>query len=149
MEYVFVAATDKIKLPNSNVVVSKSATRAQRTKAITREALREKFKGAEYIRQLELTAKQYDAIIETLEVCTTRRLRLLKTDVEKMAVLHMQQDLLKLRLDTIKGKMDLNFKRLKFVLPELRSVEIVDSDGKNPWAAMAAAILEATRANAE
>jgi len=92
-----------------------SRTRAARIKEVHREELRKKFKGNEYIRQLELAAKDYDSLYKKVNKRHTT----------------VDRELYKLQLDIIKAKVDLNIKRLKFVLPELKAISFEDGDGKS------------------
>ena len=104
--------------------------------------IRNKFKGIEYVRQLELCSQEYEKLAKELEVAKIRK-RETKGDMIKISILNSQIDLAKIRLDIIKGRIDLNIRRLKFCLPELKSIELTDPEGKNPMAGFVGVLREA------
>lgn len=105
---------------------------ATRNRKIRQEELRAKFQGVQYIKQLEDSAKEYDKIIAEIDKATKVKQRLTAKDKEKRLQVNMTLDALKLKLDVVKAKIDLNLRRLKFVVPELKGVELTDPDGNNP-----------------
>jgi hypothetical protein len=118
-----------------------AATRAKKIKIIQKEAIRAKFKGIEYVRQLELCHKEYEKTFAAM--ASARKKKLTAKDKEELVVIANQLDCLKLGLDIIKAKVDLNIRRLKFVIPELKSTELVDPNGENPLAPLAEFLKEA------
>lgn len=121
---------------------SRVATKAERQR-LRREELRDKFKADEYIRQLDIAAAQYDELLAAMDVAVTRKKRLTKKDVEQLNATNQQIEALKFKMDVLKQKCDLNFRRLKFVVPELRSIEMTDPEGKNPLGSLADALRDA------
>lgn len=99
-------------------------TYTQKRRLEAREALRDKFKGVEYIRQIE---ESYQ------ELCKLDR-TVVEAKNTKQAPFHIQQTLDKAetRHKIIKTKIDTNFRRLAKVLPDLKSVELTDPNGNNP-----------------
>lgn len=105
----------KAKKKKVNKVPDKR-NRVTKIKDAQRDELRNKFKGIEYIRQLEQSAKDYDALHK-------------KAKGKRVGLI--DRDILKLQIDIIKAKVDLNLRRLKFVLPELKAISFEDGDGKS------------------
>jgi len=97
----------------------------------------------EYIRQLEICFKDYEKVLKDLSVAKTHKAKLTKKDVDELSTVAMQIDILNMRVMTTKAKVDLNIKRLRFVLPELRAIELTDSIGGNPLGILAEALREA------
>lgn len=93
------------------------------------DAIRAKFKGIEYARQLDECYKQYDTIHKDLLAAKTRKAKLTKAEREKLLQVRTQIEILNAQRDIVKAKIDLNLRRLKFVLPELKSIELSDPDG--------------------
>lgn len=117
----------------------KHKSRAFRIKEVQREEIRKKFKANEYIRQLEQAYKEYETIAKELATAKIRK-KETKGSRDAIAELNTQIDLLRIRLDVIKGKIDLNIKRLKFCVPELKAVELTDGQGNDPFSTFAAAV---------
>jgi len=115
--------------------------RAAQNRAIRQESRREQLKAEEYIRQIELVEASYDLAINDLDVLIDRRKRvkmkgsLTNDERERITAINKQIEVVKLKLDVYKQKVDLNFRRLKFVLPELKSIELTDPSGRNPFEA--------------
>lgn len=118
-------------------------TRAQKIRAVQADAVRKKFKGNEYVRQLECVSGAYTSILNNLEKASIIKARLNKDELLRISVINAQIDILKLKLNTLQAQADLNFKRLKFVLPELRSIEITDPSGNNPFDTFLLSLKEA------
>ena len=98
--------------------------RAQHNRAIRHEQLREKLKGIEYLRQIENDYTELSVLAkEVKDVKNT------KEDEYKVANTIAKADC---RTRILKVKMDTNFRRLKFILPELKSMELTDPNGNNP-----------------
>lgn len=116
-------------------------SRVSLIKAEHQRAVREKFQGVEYVNQLEKVAQEYDLIIAATEKAT--KAKLTEQDKKNVLVINMQLENLKFRLEALKAKADLNFRRLRFVLPELKSIELSDPEGRNPFADLATALREA------
>lgn len=119
-----------------NRAKSDTVSRAVRNKQLRQEELRKKLQGLEYIRQLELCAKEYDSIIDDLNKAKTAKAKLTRKDKEELAMISMKLDILAAKRDTLKQKVDLNLRRLKFVLPELKAVELSDPEGNSPLAGL-------------
>lgn len=118
-----------------------SSTRINKIKQVQKEELRKKFKAAEYISQLEQSYKEYEAMLKELDIAKVKKTKAMtERDRKALLVLRTQIDLVKIRLDIIKQKIDLNLRRLKFVLPELRSMELTDPQGDSPFAVFAQAV---------
>jgi len=103
-----------------------NATRVQKIKATQREELRNRMKGNEYIRQLDLCMEQL-----TAEYTKAKGRKTVDPNAD-------------LRIRIIKEKIILNVRRLRFVLPELRSIELSDPQGNNPLAALVHALRDST-----
>lgn len=106
-----------------------SKTRATKNREIQREAAREKFKAIEYIRQLEEAGDQLTDIIEQLDIARIKRSKMSDNKAVEYLTLKAQIDILMMRRETIKAKIDLNLRRLKFCLPEYKAIEFVDGSG--------------------
>jgi cysteinyl-tRNA synthetase len=119
------------------------ANRTQKIRQRLHDALRDKFKGAEYIRQLEDCAKDLSSLQSAMALARKKRLRL--QDKEKIQLLSRMLDFHNAELAVIKTRIDLNIKRLKFVLPELRSIAITDDEGNNPLALLGSALSQLTK----
>lgn len=107
-------AKKKAKKKNARGAID-TRSRAARIKEVSREELRKKFKGVEYLRQLEQCAKDFDVIHKKLK--------------QKNA--WDNREVLKVQIDVVKAKVDLNMRRLKFVIPELKAMSFEDGDGKS------------------
>jgi len=104
------------------------------------ELIRAKLKGMEYIRQLERLAAALDSTRAELEKVGKLKLKLTKADVQRLATVNLQLDVLDKKLKVIQMQIDLNFRRLKFVLPELKSVELTADGGGDLFASLAEAM---------
>lgn len=107
----------------------KTQRRTDKIKAVTQEELRKKFKAVQYIRHLEDCAKDLSAI---------RKKQSLKKHKDDHFMLGQQ-------VITIKVIIDLNIRRLKFCLPELKSMELKDPNGDNPFTTALVALSEAAK----
>lgn len=115
-------------------------TRAAENRAKRNEELRDKFKVDEYIRQLDEIATEYDKLSAAMDVAVTRKKKLNAKDKEQIFASVAQIEALKFKIDVLSRKADLNFRRIKYVLPEMRSVEITDPSGENPFTGLATAL---------
>lgn len=133
---------NKVPKPKLNTL-STAKRRSQQEK----EDLRKKFKAAEYINQLEFAYAKFEAILEELEDAAMTRAKLKKSNTvesrTKIREMASRIDLLRIRLDVIKYQIDLNIRRLRFCLPELKAVEMSDPSGGNPFEAFMTAVHEA------
>lgn len=120
-------------------------TFAQRRREVTKDEIRKKFQGIEYVRQLEEAAKEYDEISKALDVAMTRRQKL--TQAEMIRINGLQLDALKVRIDVVKAKVDLNLKRLRYVLPELKAISFEDGNGNSLTEQFFEAMKEAAKNN--
>jgi len=131
-------------------VSKRKQTQANRTQKIRQrlhQELRDKFKGNEYIKQLETCAG--DLANLQASMATARKKKLTLKDREKIIMLNQTLDIYQMELNVIKTRIDLNIKRLKFVLPELRSIAITDEDGNNPLATLGSALSQLTKSLSE
>lgn len=115
----------------------------QKIRQAQTEEVRRKFKAIEYIRQLEESAKEYDRIRDDMKKAVTRRGKLTSKEREELFVIRAQINILKAQLEAIKQKVDLNLRRLRYCVPELKAIEISDPEGSNPFLTFAAAMKEA------
>ena len=107
-------------------------TTASKRRAIRQEELREKLKGLEYIRKLDMLAKDYDQVRKEIDKAAKAKLRLNKDDRKRLTEINQQLNVLKFKVDVIQKQIDLEIRRLKFVLPELKAMELSDPKGENP-----------------
>lgn len=107
--------------------------RAEANRKMRQDALREKLQGHVYLQQIEKSRKDLDALSMRLH-----KERATMTAVEVTAA--------RARIKAIEAVVNLNFRRLAKVLPDLKSLEISDPDGKNPLDALAAALGRAVGA---
>jgi len=126
------AKKKRVKKRTAKQIAADNRTRATKQRDTTREELRKKFKGNEYIRQLELCAKDYDTAMK-------------KAKGKRVGLI--DRDILKLQIDIIKARVDLNIKRLKFVLPELKAISFEDGGGKSLTDQFFEAMVSATKNN--
>lgn len=121
-------------------------TRSQKLKKLHRDEVRKKFKGNEYVRQLELCGDQLEELNASLKVATKKKLTA-KDKITVMA-LNSQISCLELKLKIVKEKINLNLRRLRFVLPELKSVELTDPQGNNPFSGFIDSLKESLQKSA-
>jgi len=119
--------------------------RADKIKDRSQKELRKKLKGSQYLVQLGRSYKQYEQIYNELRSTKQRKVeiqtgKITKRRKEELLAISIKLDCLKLQIDVVKAKVDLNLKRLRFVLPELKAVEIDSSTGSNPLAVFATAV---------
>lgn len=120
------------KLTSAN---RKLRQRAAENRIIRQEELRKKFQGVEYISQIERDYKELADLSEGVKKAkATKSNPLMVSDVIAKA---------DSRAKIIKIKMDTNFRRLKFILPELKSMELTDPNGNNPLDTLGNALVEA------
>ena len=112
--------TEKVKKNNRS--------RVERIKQAQHEAIRSKMDGTRYIRYIEESHKQLQSELIKLK--------------GKRSIQPAQRDVIDLRIKIIKEKINTDIRRLKFVLPELRSIELKDPDGNNPLAALVTTLKE-------
>lgn len=118
-------------------------TRVQKIRQAQTEEVRRKFKAIEYIRQLEESAKEYDRIRDEMKKAVTRRGKLTTKEREQLVIIRSQISILKAQLEAVKQKVDLNLRRLRYCVPELKAIELSDPTGSNPFLTFAAAMKEA------
>jgi len=110
-------------------------THAQRRRAEAQDALRLKFKGVQHITNIFKDAKKLEALEATVSKAKSTKENPNAT-ATAIAKADCQTRILKVKLDT-------SFRCLKFVLPELKSLELTDPNGNNPLGTLAAALQEA------
>jgi len=110
-------------------------TLAQKRRKEQQDALRLKFKGIEYLRQLDNSQKQLEELRTTV-----RKARNTESNPNKIAETVAKADS---QNRIIKTQVDLNFRRLAKVLPDLKQVDLTDGDGNNPLGSLAEALAEA------
>lgn len=117
---------------------------AVRRQAKNREELRAKFKVGEYVRQLGICHDELADINEQMEKAVIKKYakpkKTKKKQLKRLALVQMQLELLHARKEIIKAKIDLNLRRLKFCMPELKAIDFTDGDGNNPLNAFAEAV---------
>lgn len=118
-------------------------SRVNRIRKTNADEIRKKFKAIEYVRQLEQSAERLEAIVDNLNIAKQLKAKLTVKDIKKISAIRMQIDVLMMQRDTIKVQIDLNLRRLKYCIPELKAMELSDPDGKNPFMSMALQLREA------
>lgn len=116
-------------------------SRATKHRHAQQQDIRDKFKGIEYIRQLELIAKELEELQKSIDKLINERAKLYTKDHNSLTATQKQKKqqltdklrFLNTKLDIIMKRAELNFKRLRFVLPELKSIELTDSEAGNPF----------------
>lgn len=106
--------------------------RARINRQVRQDELRAKFQGVQYIKHLDELAKEYTKVRKELDKATAIKQRLTAKDREQKRDINETLNVIRLKLDVIKQQVDLEIRRLKFVVPELRAVELTDSEGDNP-----------------
>ena len=91
---------------------------AGRRRAQLQEELRARLQGAAYIQQLAGIAEHFMAIEEELE-----KYRFVYDQTQVMNA--------RARIEALKARADINFKRLAKVLPDLRAMEVTASGGQD------------------
>ena len=118
-------------------------TRVQKIKQATADSIREKLKATTYLNQLSDAAEEYIDIIDNIADLKAKRLS--AKSAAKLIQIDSQIKIYDLQIKALKGLVDLNLRRLKFVLPELKSVELKDPDGNNPFAQLGNTIAMLTQ----
>jgi hypothetical protein len=95
------------------------------------DELRMLLQGQEYLRQLEAITSELVKMGNKL-----RRLQ------NKNVVDSITVSAVKARVQILKLRADINFRRLAKVLPDLRSIELTDVEGNNPLKALVTAIVQ-------
>jgi hypothetical protein len=124
-----------------------AATRLQKMRMARHEELRNKFKGNEYIRQLAELGN--DLVKLDADVKKAKAIRTVEKDSKGNKVITFTApDLVlekaKVRCKIIQSRIDLNFRRLKKLLPDEAMLEITDPDGNNPFAQIFAGVVRGT-----
>lgn len=111
------------------------AKRAANNRRERQDALREELKAREYLRQIQDDYEKLQVLINKIKTLKAEKL------LVKMAVkLNRLADYSKARFELekcmsqkeiLRIKFDTNFRRLKFCLPELRSIELTDPSGES------------------
>lgn len=128
-------------------------THAQKRRKEARDAIREKFQGIAYSVQLEKIAKEMGTLKDSITKLIKKRVKIKcidnedRTSKQKSELMECNELLkyMNLKMDILSKQADLNFRRLKFVLPELKAVEISDPSGNNPFETLAAALSAAVQ----
>lgn len=136
----------KTRAPKRSVAqqLADNRSTAQHKRKAIQEELRKKFKGDKLIEALENYAKELDELTSALAVAKTRRKTLTRNQQEQLHATRAQLDIIKLNIDAVKVKIDLNLRRLKFVIPELKSIEFDEGDG-NPLERLALSMASITQ----
>jgi len=98
---------------------------------------REKLDAPRYLNQLEKDYEKLESFYEEVAIAQISRTELkhkenkTREDVLAMRDLKENIDLLNLRISIVQRKIDFNFRRLKFCLPELKSMDL-NMNGENP-----------------
>lgn len=125
--------------------------RSQKNRQARYDGLREELKAREYIRQLTNDYTTLTALYKQIKYLKAKKL----TKAQAKATGHLHDyatvnfELQKCiaQRDVLKVKFDVNFRRLKFCLPELKSMELTDPDGESPFAAFVTLITQVTKDN--
>lgn len=117
-----------IKKPDNRV-------RAARLKAENREALRQKFKGAQHIAQIERGLR---TLVDQSDL--VHKAKNSKANQYKIQEVQSKADCIN-RL--VKTQLDTHFRCLAKILPDIKQVELTDGDGNNPLGSLADALREA------
>lgn len=120
--------------------------RAEENKAIRREALREQLQAKEYLRQIQLIDDELKTLNQELKDLGFDGRKTSKAAIAKQL---NENDLAINKADTrvkvLKTRLDLNFKRLNKVLPDLKAVELSDPNGNAPFSSFVDAVRELTQ----
>jgi len=138
---------------NSNRIGAETKGERGRRATVNRrtreEALRAELKAKEYLRQIQL---DYDELHKLMLIITALKAkRLTKAQATALNKLddytdaRFQLEKCAARRDILKAKLDVNFRRLKFCLPELKSIALTDSNGDNPFAQFLDTLVQATK----
>ena len=138
-----VKAEPKSKVSNDDGRKTNNKSRVNRIKDASREEIRKKFQALKYIEQLEKSAERLEEIIEKINKLSVIKAKLSKADKDRIYLLRLQSDALIMQRDTIKVQIDLNLRRLKYCVPELKAMELSDPDGNNPLKSIAEVFREA------
>jgi len=136
--------SDSILTKNEKDTVRRRAAAAKKAQ---QDEIRNKFKGIEYVRQLEGCYNEYEQILKDLQKAKTNKAKLTSAERTDLSIARSQIEILSARKEVIKAKVDLNLRRLRFVLPELKSIELSDPDGDNPFDKFIQMMTEATKNN--
>lgn len=114
---------------------TKPTQHAHKRIAEQREALRQKFKGVEYLRQIDKGMTELDG--QKTKVSNA------KNTADNPYLVQDTQAKADCVTRIVKLQMDVNFRRLAKVLPDLKQYEFTDQDGNNPLGTLAAALAAA------
>ena len=116
---------------------------------VRQEGLREELKAKEYIRQIGLDYTELGKLIKRVKVLKANKLT--KETAKILGRLH-SYSLCKFELEKcmaekeiLRNRLDVNFRRLKFCLPELKSIELTDPGGNNPFSQLLEMMINATK----
>lgn len=104
--------------------------RAAQNRQIRREALRDQLKGIAYLTQIDRVEKE---LVSESDFLKKNRSVLSADGVGASNA----------RIRSLVAVADLNFRRLAKVLPDLKSIELSDADGENPFNSLATALRAA------
>jgi hypothetical protein len=127
------------------------SVRASHNRRVRQDALREKFKAMEYIRQLETDYSELSQIVTKLKALKAKKLTI--SQAKAVGRLHdyeqarFDKEILVARKDVVLAKIQTNFRRLKFCIPELKAIQLEDPEGKNPFSDFLNFLVEATKDN--
>ena len=127
-------AAAQAKKPRKKVKRTVAVTannRVQKIKAVQYQALRDKMSGIAYINQMDEAMKQLDSELSSLK--------------KKKVLGDGERNLIDIKIKIIREKINLNLRRLKFVLPELRAITLEDGEGRNPFEKLGETIADITK----
>ena len=118
-----------------------------------KEDLRKRFKGQQLILSLEKNYKKYVKLSKEIILTKERKLKLAtgrisRVQQKELRSIAVKLDIVKMEMDLIKAQVDLNLRRLKFVLPELKSIELSDPEGNNPMGGFVSLLRESLQKDA-
>lgn len=129
-----------------------SRAKAQKNRQARYDALREELKAKEYIRQIQNDYDELQKLIPKIERAKSEKLVAKakgKSGLKGYGEANLTIQKCLAQKEVLKLKIETNFKRLKFVLPELKSVEITDPEGGNPFAQFIELMTQAAKDNSK
>ena len=110
-----------------------NAAAAENRRTTRQNELREKLKCEAYLINIEKISNE----LSKLSALLKRRAK--PKSEEKLSTLEISAH--KVRILALKTQVDIEFRRLAKVLPDLKAIEILDEDGNNPLSGLIAAIM--------
>ena len=134
--------SDSNKVSDDDGRKTNNLSRVNRIRKANADEIRKKFKAKEYIKQLEQSMERLEAIINNLNIANQIKAKLTKKERDKLTLVKNQIDVLMMQRDTIRVQIDLNLRRLKYCVPELKAMELSDPSGNSPLAGLSELMRE-------